>query len=206
MRQNLSTNTAPVWDWTIRRVTITDCGTGMYLGYPTTAPFLNGLIEYNLIYDTIGYNIAYGREGAGIDEIRAAARGAAIDRLVDSLPDGYDTRVGERGLKLSGGEKQRVAIARAILKDPQLIILDEATSALDSESERVVQAGLSRLLAQRSSVIIAHRLSTVMAADQILVMDAGRIVERGSHMELLAANGQYAQMWRLQLQERAVEV
>jgi ATP-binding cassette subfamily B protein len=122
-----------------------------------------------------------------------------------SLPDGYETEVGERGLKLSGGEKQRVAIARALLKNPCILIFDEATSALDSKSEKAIQAELDRIQVGRTTLVIAHRLSTVMDADQILVMDGGRIVERGSHAELLDAEGQYTQMWRLQQQERAVE-
>ena len=122
------------------------------------------------------------------------------------LPDGYQTEVGERGLKLSGGEKQRVAIARALLKNPAILIFDEATSALDSQSEKAIQAELDRIQVGRTTLVIAHRLSTVMDADQILVMDGGRIVERGSHAELLAAGGQYAQMWRLQQQEQIVEV
>ncbi len=122
------------------------------------------------------------------------------------LPDGYLTPVGERGLKLSGGEKQRVAIARALLKNPAILIFDEATSALDSQSEKVIQAELERIQVGRTTLVIAHRLSTVMGADQILVMDEGRIVERGTHDELLAAGRHYARMWLLQQQERAEEV
>src|SRR5262249_1416477 len=152
------------------------------------------------------YNIRYGRPEAKNEEVEAAARAAHIHDFIVRMPDGYKTEVGERGLKLSGGEKQRVAIARALLKNPAILIFDEATSALDSKSEKAVQAGLDRIQVGRTTLVIAHRLSTVMDADQILVMDAGRIVERGSHTELLAANGQYSQMWRLQLQEQAVEV
>jgi ATP-binding cassette subfamily B protein len=122
------------------------------------------------------------------------------------MPDGYETEVGERGLKLSGGEKQRVAIARALLKNPAILIFDEATSALDSKSEKAIQAELDRIQVGRTTLVIAHRLSTVMDADQILVMGSGRIVERGSHGELVAADGQYAQMWRLQQAERIAEI
>ena len=139
------------------------------------------------------------------EEVEAAARAAHIHRFIESLPDGYDTQVGERGLKLSGGEKQRVAIARAILKNPSILIFDEATSALDSKSERAIQAELDRIQVGRTTLVIAHRLSTVMNADQILVMDAGQVVERGSHAELLARDGHYAQMWRLQQSEKAKE-
>jgi ATP-binding cassette subfamily B protein len=159
-----------------------------------------------LFNDSILYNIHYGRPDATRVEVEAAARAAHIHDFIVSLPDGYDTEVGERGLKLSGGEKQRVAIARALLKNPCMLIFDEATSALDSKSEKAIQAELDRIQVGRTTLVIAHRLSTVMDADQILVMDAGRIVERGSHAELLDAGGQYAQMWRLQQQERAVEV
>ena len=155
-----------------------------------------------LFNDSIYYNILYGRPDASRKEVEAAARAAHIPDFVQSLPDGYDTPVGERGLKLSGGEKQRVAIARAILKNPSILIFDEATSALDSQSERAIQAELERIQVGRTTLVIAHRLSTVMNADQILVMDGGRIAERGSHPQLLALNGQYAQMWRLQ-QQRA---
>lgn len=155
-----------------------------------------------LFNDSIFYNIRYGRPEAGREDVEAAARAAHIHRFIESLPDGYDTPVGERGLKLSGGEKQRVAIARAILKNPSILIFDEATSALDSKSERAIQAELERIQVGRTTLVIAHRLSTVMNADQILVMDAGRIVERGSHAELLARDGHYAQMWRLQQSEK----
>ena len=151
-----------------------------------------------LFNDTIYYNIAYGRPDASRDEVIAAARDAQIHAFIESLPKGYDTPVGERGLKLSGGEKQRVAIARTLLKNPPILILDEATSALDSRAERAIQQALDRVARGRTTLVIAHRLSTVVSAEQILVMDAGRIVERGTHGGLLAANGPYAQMWRLQ--------
>ncbi|PYQ10447.1 MAG: metal ABC transporter permease, partial [Acidobacteria bacterium] len=155
-----------------------------------------------LFNDTIFYNIQYGRPEASLEEVQAAARAAHIHDFIVSFPDGYQTEVGERGLKLSGGEKQRVAIARALLKNPAILIFDEATSALDSQSEKAIQAELDRIQVGRTTLVIAHRLSTVMAADQILVMDSGRIVERGTHAGLLAADGHYAQMWRLQQQER----
>jgi ATP-binding cassette subfamily B protein len=134
--------------------------------------------------------------------VEEAARLARIHDFIVSLPKGYDTMVGERGLKLSGGEKQRVAIARALLKNPAILIFDEATSALDSRSEKAIQAELDRIQVGRTTLVIAHRLSTVMDADQILVMEEGRIVERGRHGELLAAGRHYARMWRLQQQER----
>jgi ATP-binding cassette subfamily B protein len=155
-----------------------------------------------LFNDTILYNIHYGRPSAGREEVETAARAAHIHDFIVSLPDGYATEVGERGLKLSGGEKQRVAIARALLKNPAILIFDEATSALDSQSEKAIQAELDRIQIGRTTLVIAHRLSTVMDADQILVMEEGRIVERGVHDELLAAGMQYARMWRLQQQER----
>ena len=154
-----------------------------------------------LFNDTIFYNIRYGRPEATREEVESAARAAHIHDFIVRMPDGYATEVGERGLKLSGGEKQRVAIARALLKNPAILIFDEATSALDSKSEKAIQAELDRIQLGRTTLVIAHRLSTVMDADQILVMHSGRIVERGSHAELLAAGGQYAQMWRLQQQE-----
>ncbi|QWF16240.1 ABCB family ABC transporter ATP-binding protein/permease [Lysobacter capsici] len=158
-----------------------------------------------LFNDSIGYNIRYGRPDADDAQVEAAARAAHIHDFIVGLPDGYDTPVGERGLKLSGGEKQRVAIARALLKNPSILIFDEATSALDSKSERAIQSELDRLAVGRTTLVIAHRLSTVMDADQILVMDAGRILERGTHSQLLAKNGIYAQMWELQ-QRQADEV
>jgi ATP-binding cassette subfamily B protein len=158
-----------------------------------------------LFNDSIRYNIHYGRPSASAEEVEDAARAAHIHDFIVSLPDGYDSEVGERGLKLSGGEKQRVAIARALLKNPAILIFDEATSALDSASEKAIQAELDRIAIGRTTLVIAHRLSTVMGADQILVMDAGNIVERGSHAELIAHNGHYAAMWRLQQQAREVE-
>ncbi len=158
-----------------------------------------------LFNDTIHYNILYGRPDASADDVIAAAKAAHIHAFIESLPDGYGAEVGERGLKLSGGEKQRVAIARALLKNPAILIFDEATSALDSKSEQAIQAELDRIAEGRTTLVIAHRLSTVMNADQILVLDAGRLVERGNHGQLLAADGHYAQMWRLQQQQREVE-
>jgi ATP-binding cassette subfamily B protein len=158
-----------------------------------------------LFNDTIYYNILYGRPEATQAEVEEAARLAHIHDFVASLPDGYRTRVGERGLKLSGGEKQRVAIARVILKRPRILIFDEATSALDSKTEKDIQASLDEVSADRTTLIIAHRLSTVVGADQILVLDDGRIVERGSHAALLAQGGRYAAMWQRQLETRVVE-
>ncbi len=155
-----------------------------------------------LFNDTIYYNIAYGRPGATREEVLAAARAAHLHAFIESLPDQYDTTVGERGLKLSGGEKQRVAIARAILKQPAIMLFDEATSALDSRSEKAIQDELHQVARDRTTLVIAHRLSTVVDAQQILVMDHGRIVERGTHRELLALQGLYAQMWALQQQEK----
>ena len=151
-----------------------------------------------LFNDTVEYNIAYGRTTAGRAEVEAAARAAHIHAFIASTPKGYETMVGERGLKLSGGEKQRVAIARTLLKNPPIMIFDEATSALDSANERAIQAELQSAARNRSALVIAHRLSTVVDAHQILVMEAGRILERGTHAELVAAGGRYAEMWRLQ--------
>jgi ATP-binding cassette subfamily B protein len=159
-----------------------------------------------LFNDTIYYNIAYGRPDATMEEVIAAARAAHIHDFIESLPEKYETTVGERGLKLSGGEKQRVAIARAILKDPKILIFDEATSALDSKSEKAIQAELKRIAMQRTTLTIAHRLSTIADADEILVMSNGRIIERGIHQELLAADGAYAHMWRLQQQEEQAQL
>ena len=155
-----------------------------------------------LFNDSIEYNVAYGKPGASHGEIVIAAKLAQIDDFVASLPEGYATPVGERGLKLSGGEKQRVAIARAILKDPHILIFDEATSALDSRSEKLIQAEIEQISAGCTTLTIAHRLSTIVGADQILVLERGRITERGTHAELLAANGAYARMWSLQQRER----
>ncbi|MCC2957913.1 ABC transporter ATP-binding protein/permease [Massilia sp. IC2-477] len=152
-----------------------------------------------LFNDTIEYNIAYGRPGASHEDIVAAARAASIHDFIESLPDGYQTMVGERGLKLSGGEKQRVAIARTLLKNPAILIFDEATSALDSKSEQAIQAQLKEIAKDRTTLVIAHRLSTIADAQQIIVLDHGRIVERGTHQSLLAARGLYQQMWERQL-------
>jgi ABC-type transport system involved in Fe-S cluster assembly fused permease/ATPase subunit len=151
-----------------------------------------------LFNDTIEYNIAYGKPGASKADIVAAARAASIHDFIETLPDGYATMVGERGLKLSGGEKQRVAIARTLLKNPAILIFDEATSALDSKAEQAIQKELKEIARDRTTLVIAHRLSTVADAQQILVLDHGRIVERGTHQSLLAANGLYAQMWERQ--------
>ncbi|MFN3750818.1 MAG: ABCB family ABC transporter ATP-binding protein/permease [Thiobacillus sp.] len=156
-----------------------------------------------LFNDSIYYNIAYGRPDATREEVTEAARAAHILQFIESLPQGWDTIVGERGLKLSGGEKQRVAIARTLLKNPAILILDEATSALDTKTEKAIQAELLEIARNRTTLIIAHRLSTVVEADEILVMEGGRIVERGRHPELLAKNGVYAHMWALQQQQQA---
>lgn len=154
--------------------------------------------EVTLFDDTVAANIAYGRAGAGEDDIRAAARAAGAEELITALPQGYDTVVGERGIKLSGGQRQRLAIARAMLKNAPILLLDEATSALDSESERQVQAALAQLTKDRTTLVIAHRLSTVTGADQICVVEGGRIVERGTHAELLARGGSYARIHAIQ--------
>ena len=151
-----------------------------------------------LFNDTVEYNIAYGRPGASRAEVEEAAQSARIHSFIASTPKGYETMVGERGLKLSGGEKQRVAIARTLLKNPPILIFDEATSALDSANERAIQAELQTAAQNKTTLVIAHRLSTVVEAHEILVMDAGRIIERGTHAELLALGGRYAQMWALQ--------
>jgi len=158
-----------------------------------------------LFNDTVFYNIAYGRPGATPSEIEEAARLASIHDFVSELPEGYNTRVGERGLKLSGGEKQRVAIARTILKGPQILIFDEATSALDSRTEREIQESLSEVSADRTTVMIAHRLSTVVNADEILVLEKGKIAERGTHADLLAKGNVYARMWERQQEVRRAE-
>jgi ATP-binding cassette subfamily B protein len=159
--------------------------------------------ETLLFNATIAYNIAYGRSGATPEQIIAAAKAAHIHELIDSLPQGYETQVGERGVKLSGGEKQRIALARAILKNPPLLIFDEATSALDTQSEQAIQAELDQLATNRTTLVIAHRLSTVIDATEILVLNHGRIVERGPHEKLLQQQGAYARLWRMQ--QRAEE-
>jgi ATP-binding cassette subfamily B protein len=151
-----------------------------------------------LFNDTVAANIAYGRPGAGQAEIEAAARVAQIHDFITSLPEGYATVVGERGLKLSGGEKQRVAIARVVLKNPPILVLDEATSALDTRTELALQADLERVAEGRTTLVIAHRLSTVVDADEIVVLEAGRVIERGTHVQLLARRGLYHQMWTRQ--------
>ena len=158
-----------------------------------------------LFNDTIGYNIGYGREGAAEADIEKAARGAAIDQFIAALPDGYESMVGERGLKLSGGEKQRVAIARTLLKNPPILVLDEATSALDSRTEQAIQETLERVSQSRTTLMIAHRLSTIVNADQIVVIDAGRVAERGTHDELLDLGGLYADLWYRQAAEQLAE-
>jgi ATP-binding cassette subfamily B protein len=158
-----------------------------------------------LFNDTIGYNIAYGRENADQPDVEAAARGAAIDHFIDVLPEKYDSMVGERGLKLSGGEKQRVAIARTLLKNPPILVLDEATSALDSRTEQAIQETLDRVAQSRTTIMIAHRLSTIVNADQIVVLDQGRVAERGTHEQLLDRDGLYADLWYRQAAERLAE-
>jgi ATP-binding cassette subfamily B protein len=154
--------------------------------------------------DTIRYNIAYGRDGASVEDIEDAARAAQIHDFIVSLPDGYDTTVGERGLKLSGGEKQRVGIARTLLKDPPILLLDEATSALDSETEQDIKEALMRVGRGRTVLTIAHRLSTIAEADRIVVLEQGEIVETGSHDALIARNGRYAQLWHRQQADEMV--
>jgi ATP-binding cassette, subfamily B, heavy metal transporter len=151
-----------------------------------------------LFNDTVAYNIAYGRTGASQEEVEQAAKAARIHDFIASTPKGYETMVGERGMKLSGGEKQRVAIARTLLKNPPILVFDEATSALDSANERAIQAELAAVAQGKTVLVIAHRLSTIVNAHEILVMDGGRIIERGTHVQLLQANGRYAQMWRMQ--------
>jgi subfamily B ATP-binding cassette protein MsbA len=157
--------------------------------------------EAVLFDESIASNIALGRPGASLGEIKAAARNAAAHDFIEAMPEGYDTRVGEGGLKLSGGQRQRIAIARAMLRNAPILLLDEATSALDSESERQVQEALSRLMAGRTTIVIAHRLSTVVDADRIYVLDKGRVAQSGTHAELMAANGLYANLYRHNLEE-----
>ncbi len=154
--------------------------------------------EAYLFHDTIAANLRYARPDAGQQELEDAARAANIHEFISGLSDGYETIVGERGYRLSGGEKQRLAIARVILKDPRILILDEATAHLDSQSEALIQEALERVMADRTSLVIAHRLSTVLAADQILVLDQGRLVEQGTHQELLDAGGLYARLYETQ--------
>jgi ATP-binding cassette subfamily B protein len=151
-----------------------------------------------LFNDTVRYNVRYGRWDASDQEVEEAARLAQIDGFIRLMPKGYETEVGERGLKLSGGEKQRVAIARTILKSPPILLLDEATSALDSHTEKEIQDALERVSRNRTTLVIAHRLSTIIGADEIIVLDQGIIVERGAHHELLARGGLYASMWNRQ--------
>lgn len=159
--------------------------------------------ETYLFHTTIRENLRYARPDASDAELERSAQAAAIHDRIMELPEKYDTVVGERGYKLSGGEKQRIAIARVILKDPRILILDEATSALDTHSERLIQAALERLMVNRTTIAIAHRLSTILAADQILVVDGGRIVERGTHAELLERGGLYARLYNEQFRDAA---
>jgi len=161
--------------------------------------------ETYLFHDTVRRNLLYGKPGATQEELEAAARAANIHGKISELPDGYDTVVGERGYKLSGGEKQRLAIARVILKDPSILILDEATSSLDTTSERLVQAALEPLMHGRTTIAIAHRLSTILQADVIFVIDRGRVVEQGTHDELLTKSGLYARLYEQQFQDQVIE-
>ncbi len=170
--------------------TVTLASLGDVIGFVTQ--------ETYLFHDTIRANLLYAKPDATDEELEAATRAAAIHERIGELPEGYDTVVGERGYKLSGGEKQRVAIARVLLKDPRILILDEATSALDTVSERLIQAALERLMEGRTTIAIAHRLSTILRADQILVYDRGHIVERGTHAELVQHGGLYATLYREQ--------
>ncbi|NQV07237.1 ATP-binding cassette domain-containing protein, partial [bacterium] len=159
--------------------------------------------ETHLFHDTIAANLRYARPDASVAQLEAAARAANIHDFVASLPDGYQTVVGERGYRLSGGEKQRVAIARVILKDPRILILDEATAHLDAHSERLIQEALEHVMEGRTSIVIAHRLSTILAADRILVLDGGRIAEEGTHADLLASGGLYSALYETQFQAGA---
>jgi subfamily B ATP-binding cassette protein MsbA len=152
-----------------------------------------------LFDDTVFNNIAYGRRGVSMEKVVEAARVANAEEFVEALPEGYQTRIGERGVRLSGGQKQRLAIARAILKNPPILILDEATSALDVESERLVQEALDRLMENRTTFVIAHRLSTIIKADTILVLDEGRLIEQGTHSQLMAAGGVYCRLYQSQV-------
>ena len=157
--------------------------------------------ETYLFHDTIRTNLQYARLDASQDELEAACRVANIHEFIQALPDGYDTIVGERGYRLSGGEKQRIALARVILKNPRILVLDEATSSLDSESEALIQDALGKVMAERTSIVIAHRLSTILAADLILVIDRGKIVESGNHAALLAQGGLYASLYQTQFRK-----
>jgi len=178
--------------------------------HDVTLPSLSAQIgmvtqETYLFHDTIRTNLQYARLDASQDQLEAACRVANIHEFIRALPDGYDTIVGERGYRLSGGEKQRIALARVILKDPRILVLDEATSSLDSESEALIQDALGKVMAQRTSIVIAHRLSTILAADLILVLDRGRIVESGTHAELLAQGGLYANLYQTQFRKEVRE-
>jgi ATP-binding cassette subfamily B protein len=193
------------YDPTAGRITID--GQGLADVTQTSLRAAIGIVPQDtvLFNESIGYNIGYGEGGASQEQIEAAARGAAIDRFIASLPDRYDTTVGERGLKLSGGEKQRVAIARTLLKNPPILVLDEATSALDSRTEQAIQETLDRVAQSRTTIMIAHRLSTIVDADQIVVLDEGRVAERGTHDELLERGGLYADLWYRQAAEQLAE-
>jgi ATP-binding cassette, subfamily B, bacterial len=169
------------------------------LSFETIARSIGVVTQENyLFHDTIAANLRYSRPDATTAELEAAAKAANIDEFIRGLPEGYETVVGERGYRLSGGEKQRVAIARVILKDPRILVLDEATSHLDARSEALIKEALERVMAGRTSFVIAHRLSTVLAADRILVLDRGRLVEEGTHDSLLAAGGLYSELFRTQ--------
>jgi ATP-binding cassette subfamily B protein len=161
--------------------------------------------ETYLFHDTLATNLRYAKEGASPDELEQACRAANIHDFIVGLPDGYATVVGERGYRLSGGEKQRVAIARVILKDPRVLILDEATSHLDARSEALIQEALEHVMQDRTAIVIAHRLSTILAADQIIVMDEGRVVERGTHASLLASDGLYRELYHTQFESSTTQ-